>query len=410
MAPSRRALLAAAGGIGAAGVGGYLQRRRLVRLPAWTALRPIPRIAVPDVDASPVVTDTHLDRATSLLDTRLDAFDGRDVDELDRTHADWIDRARENRDEAADAGGEGSNADRLELLERLHQSTSLVGTVIARVDDDRGELTEGGVDDRVEEVRETLADVDVAYTGDAVTAATIQLAEAESALADARRIADDLDGREPLDRLELLGRVETNALDAEEFSASTDGPSREQRLEERGRTLAERTDAVLEDVEFEYDGADAPNAAADVRTTVLSRRRPDGDLPARFVRDGAYVYAIARSLESLTELPTALTDRDRFTDRRGFEVADIEAAKRDAVDAIAAGNDTDGDDPLARFLLGRAIARVEGGDRKIENLRGNVNRIEDGFWAAEKQEALVDYRVAAGIAARVSEITDVVAG
>ena len=412
MPPSRRAVLTGAGAAAVVGLGGYHQRRRLRRFPAWADLRSIPRIPVPDVDDAVVVTDAHLERATSLLETRLASFEERDADgdELVHTHENWIDRAREDRDEAIGLDSDASNAERRRALRGIHNSTREVATVVARIDHDRGELTEAEADERAADVLERVEAADLAYTGEPVTEATIQLAEAEAALGDATRVAEDLaDERDPQDRLELAERVETSLLDVEEFSASVDGPDVEDRLEDRYRTLADRADELVDDVDFSHDGTDHPSAASDFELSRLSRRQPDDDdPPAIALRDAAYVYAVSHSLEDLSTFPATIRGPDYSVEDRGFEVSDVEAAKRDAAEAIDEAADAHGGDPLARRLLGAAVSAVEGGDRTIENVRRNVNRAEDGFWAAQQQEALVDYRVAAEIARRVPDVLGVV--
>lgn len=452
----RRDLLVAAGGtVGMIGLGGYHQRRRLGRWSDRNALHaardlespnPRPRTAL-------TVTESHAAAAVDDLERRVadarDAWTGLDVGDDPQKRIDHAESRLEEAAatlEAADdrlgAFGTLSADERLSLLNDLRAAFRGASYVLALVRVDRGDRDVEGIVgdlDAVEDEYVAVAD-GLTYRATDLSRAVAAYGELEERLEDVRlaihtgrRALESIDSTGQSDaeisaEEQLLARASMRASDArgrlkdvERFAerladeAGTDADVVGDVLDAQYEALREEINAIVDEIDFEYDD-DHYTYAWDVWERYEDSLRSDGSDErsegrlALATRIAAEQYAVALSLAAFGDVPGT-----RFLDANDPVVTDFDAtgddvreAKRRAVDELEARLDADGDDPLVRYCCTELVTDLESRDRRLDRALEEINADDAASWTIRLAALRLGYLAVAERAAALPTVVGAV--
>ncbi|AEH38277.1 hypothetical protein [Halopiger xanaduensis] len=452
----RRELLAG-GLVGAVGLGGYHQRRRLWRWSDRDALRaaldldppdPRPRTALP-------VAESHVAAALDDLERRLTdaqrAWDDFDVEDDPRKRVEHAESRLEDAaaeleaaDDRLDAFGTLSADERLALLDDLRTAFRGASEALALVRVDRGDRDrEGIVDDfdALEDEYGAVAD-DLTYRATELSRAVAAYGELDERLEDVRLTIragrrslestgstgqSNADATVSTDDM-MLARASMRASDAaaeledvERFAdrladeAGADADVVDDVLDARYETLNGEIEATVDDTDFEYDD-DYAAYAWDVWERYDDPFRSDGSDErgegrlALATRIAAERYAAALSLAAFADVPSTrfLDDDDPIVDESDIDGDDVREAKRRAVDELEARLDAEGDDPLVRYLCAELAADLESHDGRLERALEKINADDAGSWTIRLASLRLDYLVIAEQAAVLPTVLEAV--
>ncbi len=210
--------------------------------------------------------------------------------------------------------------------------------------------------------------------------------------------------------------------DAVRFQDSLEASAREEAsagslesdLEDASERLEERTETVIENVEFETeDGGDEIDAHAYRIYISHLLERHDGPtdafekgLPALAVRRAVERHAYALSLPAFEDIPsTSEPDVTVEFDTTGDAVRDAKARASSALeDRIRA----DGDDQLVQHLCAMLVDRFERQDRRLERHLEAINEESASDWARQLEQTRLRYLEIEELATAIPDVMAVV--
>jgi len=387
MARRRQVLATAALGLGGGAVG-YSQRRRLRRLPEHRGLGRVRATSLPETPEAFAVPEGHLEASR----TRLDSLIGtaRELGLSADPNESRIAPAVRARDVALDADSP------VRTLSFLRIGRERAAQTIEWYRYESGDRSASAAERDVREFQTRLDRTALGYTlaPDGPLVGALHAAErAVDAARDSLRVARRrVIGRS---RPTTNGHVEAARAHLELASALSgdgDGPSRKAQLRERADRLqtaiADRTTEAPTHVDVELVRARSspgfdPNGLLGGPAADVSEATPASAVAVR-LRDLALARVVAESGANVA----------REVSDFSLDVADVDAAKRDAVEAIGQPSLPGADEPLRRLCYAFAVSTAECGDEYLANAAESVNS-RAGAWLGAQQNAYLSYRAAA---------------
>ena len=388
MARRRQVLATAALGLGGGAVG-YSQRRRLRRLPEHRELGRVRAIPLPETPEAFAVPADHLEASR----TRLDSLIGtaRELGlSAEPNESPSIAPAVRARDVALDADSS------VRTLSFLRVGRRRAAQTIEWYRYESGDRSASAAERDVREFQTRLDRTALAYTlaPDGLLVGDLHAAEraVDAARGSLRAARRRVIGRS---RPTTNGHVEAARAHLELATALAgdgDGPSRKAQLRERADRLqtaiADRTSEAPPHVDVEYVRARSsrgfdPNGLLGGPAADASEATPASAVAVR-LRDLALARVVAESGANVA----------REVSDFSLGVADVDAAKRDAAEALGQASSPGADEPLRRLCYAFAASTAERGDEYLADAAESVNG-RAGAWLGAQQNAYLSYRAAA---------------
>ncbi|GAA0681701.1 hypothetical protein ACFQDG_04545 [Natronoarchaeum mannanilyticum] len=437
---NRRNLLLSTGGLaGVLGLGGYHQRRRIKRWSEKEGLNATRAMDHPTAELTTnlTVTESHLETALADLDRVVenarDAASETEFTEyqehvIERAES-WLENAEATLEEAKSKRSEFAqlNAEeRLDLLEELRGELTGAGRMLGLAKLAHDEVTVEGIETELDALDDEYrtAGEEVEYYASDVTRAIVAYGELDDVLEGVQGSISTGRGYIPERPRHSYGRalyarhrlgdvrrfIEELRRDAEDGATpeAMDGT-----LDDRYRTLRERTEAVLDETDFEYDD-DVSTHATEIWTEWIVGPQSDGadeyddGRLALATRMAAERTAAALSLEAFEDIPEVSHPDDPAVGELDTTAADVRAAKRRAVDELTGRLDEVGDDPLGRYLCVQLVDDLEWEDRRIGQTLDDVNRDSAKEWTLALETLRRGYLEIAEIAAVIPDVLAIV--
>ncbi|SDQ43292.1 hypothetical protein [Natronobacterium texcoconense] len=430
---NRRSVLAWFGsGLVVIGLGGYHQRRRLRRWPDRDALHAAQEIEYPTVSHPSYLrpTESHLTDALDDLAERVDAARERwpdeeveaDDEEYMANSGRRFERAKatlEDLEEQRRTFEELSAAERLEVLGDLRTALGGAEQAVALADLQRGDRDRDDIITDLEALRdeyETALD-DLSYVASSLSWAATAYGELDEWLDNARgsiRMGEryvhgegTIDTVEPQYSAARAASARARLADADRLRDSLEETAREnttahsfeQELEDAYERLEERTDTVIEQVEFDIeDGADEVRSHASeisLREYIAVHDGPDDayekELLALAVRRKVEHHAYALIHSEFEDAP-ATQHFDASIPEFDTTGADVRDAKNRAAVAFDDRIRTDGDDPLVRHLCATLVKRLDRQERRLGRHLDAINDDAADEWTVDLERTRLRYR------------------
>jgi len=435
-------MLLSTGGIaGVLGLGGYHQRRRIKRWSDQEGLNATRAMdhPTPELATNLTVTETHLGTALDDLErvvsgarnaaseTEFAEYRERVIEQAES----WFENAEATLEETKSKRSEYAElteAERLDLLGELRGALRGAGQLLGLAKFARDEVTAEEIETELDTLDDDYRTVseELDYYASDITWAIIAYGELDDVLegvratisAGRRYVSEQsrrsyarvLYARRRLDDvrrfIEQLRRDAENGANPEAMDGT---------LDDRYRTLRERTKAALDETDFEYDD-DVSTHATEIWTEWIvgpgsdgSDEYDDGRL-ALATRMTAERTAAALSLEAFEDIPRVRYPDDPAVDELDTTAADVREAKRRAVDELVSQLDGVGEDPLGRYLYAQLIDDLEWEDRRIGQTLDDINRDSAEEWTLALETLRRGYLEVAAIAAAIPDVLAVIEG
>lgn len=413
MPSGRRAVLAAFGSASVLGGTAYWQRRRLGRRDELATLRATRDVPIPTVDAGLSVAPEHVrashERATAYLSTIEDRLESD-------SNSKHRDRLAKGRAELEAHPPEAATTDRQRATALAAYRTAVEYGASAWGYHHEGVETDASprLQRAADELRAQLDAFENQYRGDSLTQVVIQSGRADEL---AHTASHDVDWAEefisdsgltsaPAWKYIRGGRMALH--DANRLARRGDGPSRRSALATTVDRLAEQAATAVDSVEWDANREESASHAgyrwADIHSETDPQEYLDGGRPALALRQQARVTLVASTLSAFTETPSPWSTHSNPDLDRYASASKLTAAKERAATRIQDVRPDVEDDPLGRYLLAKAIAKVTDGDDDLAGMQDGVLRFDDEQWAKTRHGVYLCYREAALDAAQIPRI------
>lgn len=441
---NRRSILVLfGGGMTVAGLGGYHQRRRLRRWSDRDALHAAQKIDYPTVSSPTHLrpTEDHLTAALDTLAERVEAARERwpdeeieaDDREIMANSGRQFDRAKatlEDLEEQRRSIGELSAAERLDVLGDLRSALGGAEQAVALADIQRGERERDDIIADLEVLRDEYESVleEGSYVAPNLSWAVTAYSDLNEWLDNARgsiRMGEryvhgegNIDTIEPQYSAARAASARARLADAvrlresleETVREDTTAHSFEQKLDDAYEQLDERTDTVIDQVEFNIE--DGTNEMRSHASDILIRqptRIHDG--PDDAYEKGLLALAVRRKVEHhayaliLSKFEDVPATRQFDAPVPEFDTTGVDV--RDAKDGASAVLDdrirTGGDDPLVRHLCATLVERFDWQEQRLDRHLDAINDGSADEWAVELEQTRLQYRDIEELATTISD-------